>query len=131
MRISAIGLGLVGLLSVGIWTEAAEAQAVGYTSQQALRGLQDFNDNCSKCHGAGARGGNAPPLQGADFDAHWRGKPAKVLWDHISNNMPYDAPGSLGQGTYVSILAYLLQINGVAAGQAALVADPAGMFPAR
>ncbi len=104
---------------------------MSYTSQQALRGLQDFNDNCSKCHGPAGRGGSGTPLQGADFDQHWRGKPAKALWDHISNNMPYDTPGALGKDTYVSILAYLLQLNGIPAGQTALVEDPPGTFPLR
>jgi mono/diheme cytochrome c family protein len=131
MRISAIGLGLIGLLGAGLWCQGASAQAVSYTGPQALRGLQAFNENCMRCHGPAARGGEGPPLSGARFDEKWRGKPAKALWDHMSNNMPYDNPGTLGKDTYVSILAYVLQLNGVGAGQQPLVEDPPGVIPGR
>lgn len=131
MRILAVGVGLIGLLGAGLCSQAASAQAVSYTATQALRGLQAFNENCMRCHGPAARGGEGPPLSGPRFDEKWRGKPAKALWDHLSNNMPYDNPGTLGKDTYVSILAYLLQLNSVAAGQQALVEDPPGVIPGR
>ena len=78
MRISAIGLGLIGLLGAGLWSQAASAQAVSYTGPQALRGLQAFNDNCMRCHGPAAKGGEGPPLSGARFDEKWRGKPVFI-----------------------------------------------------
>ena len=49
----------------------------------------------------------------------------------VGPHVQQDNPGTLGKDTYVSILAYLLQLNGVAAGQQALVEDPPGVIPGR
>lgn len=37
--------------------------------------------------------------------------------------MPLDAPGSLSRRTYADIVAYLMQLNGLPAGTAALAPD--------
>jgi len=109
----------------------ALAQKVTYTDTQALRGSQEFAGACSKCHGGAATGGQGPALVGAKFDAAWRGKPAKQLFEFISGNMPYDDPGGLGKDTYVAIMAHILKLNGIPSGQGPLVVDPPGVIPAR
>jgi mono/diheme cytochrome c family protein len=107
------------------------AQNVTYTDAQATRGAQDFAGNCAKCHGGNATGGEGPALVGARFDANFRGKNARGIFEYMSNNMPYDNPGTLPKGTYVNILAHILKLNGVPAGAGPLVEDPPGVIPAR
>jgi mono/diheme cytochrome c family protein len=124
------GAQAAAVLVVGFAAGEALAQNVTYTDTQALRGAQEFGQACAKCHGPSAGGAQGPALVGAKFDAAWRGKPALQLFEFISNNMPYDEPGALGKDTYVSIMAHILKLNGVAAG-AALVVDPPGVIPAR
>lgn len=131
MNIRTLGIGLAGLVGGILLAGAASAQNVTYTDAQATRGAQNFNDNCMRCHGGGARGGEGPPLVGAPFDEKWRGKAAKNMFEYMSVNMPYDIPGTLDMGTYVMILAYFLKLNGVPAGQMPLVENPPGIIPAK
>ena len=41
--------------------------------------------------------------------------------------MPEAAPGSLTQGTYIAVVAYLIRTNGMPVGTNALPADSAGL----
>ena len=131
MHIRTLGLGLAGFAGALLLSNAAAAQNVSYTDAQATRGAQLFNDNCMRCHGAGARGGQGPALVGAQFDDDWRGKPAAAMYEYMSNNMPYDEPGTLDKDIYVNVLAWVLKMNGVPAGGQPLVQNPPGIIPRR
>ena len=61
----------------------------------------------------------APPLAGEAFDAVWAGRSVRELFDS-AKAMPPANPGSLSNETYASIIAYVLQMNGYAAGETAL-----------
>ena len=60
-----------------------------------------------------------PPLAGEAFNAVWAGRSVRELFDS-AKTMPPANPGSLSDETYASIIAYVLQVNGYAAGETAL-----------
>lgn len=76
-------------------------------------GEQVFTQNCAVCHGTAldGNGGKFPPLLGRqtvpDFPS------TTVLFDYISRSMPYSNPGSLTADQYYSVIAYLLNKNGI------------------
>lgn len=108
----------------GMWANSASAQAVTYTDAQAAAGANAYGAACSRCHGLQAQGAEAPPLTGAQFAGSWRDGPVSSLLDFISTLMPEDKPGSLSKDAYVSIVAYLLKLNGIPAGTDALPNPP-------
>lgn len=97
---------------------AGHATADGFTAEQATAGRSAYDTNCSKCHGARLEGVDAPALAGRTamqtFDT------AGGLYDVISVAMPPDAPGSLGDKTYLDIIAYVMTFNGATPGNKAL-----------
>lgn len=108
---------------VGVWAAPGAAQ---FTESQAIAGGKAYEQHCAVCHGAQLEGaGIAPPLSGNRFDQSWRGKSADVLSFHI-RRMP---PAMIAEGTaltdetYTNIQAYLLESNGVTAGDLELPAD--------
>ncbi|MCY3845359.1 MAG: PQQ-binding-like beta-propeller repeat protein, partial [Acidobacteria bacterium] len=61
------------------------------------------------------------------FLNNWGSSTAAELLDYVRVEMPPGLGGSLPEGTYLSIVAYLLQENGHAAGAEALTADAAAV----
>ncbi len=95
-----------------------------YLREQAADGKTVYTTNCASCHGANLDDGPfGPPLSGVQFQQAWGGKPASVLFEHMTTTMPPGAPGTLGEERYTQILAYLLQQNRVAPGTQALPSD--------
>ena len=60
-----------------------------------------------------------PPLAGETFRAAWAGRSVRALLDS-AKRMPPASPGSLSDEAYANIVAYVLQVNGYAAGETAL-----------
>lgn len=87
-----------------------------YSDSQATRGQLWYESACSSCH-------PSRDMSSADFQLRWQGRTALDLFDRISTTMPLTAPGSLSRRTYTDIVAYLLRINGLPAGSAALASD--------
>lgn len=84
----------------------------------ARSGREQYAKNCSKCHGDNLAGHSpAPPIIGNAFMSHWENKSAAELLTRIQTTMPQGRPGSLDRDTYVSLVAYLLQMNNIAVGQ--------------
>jgi PQQ-dependent dehydrogenase (s-GDH family) len=99
---------------------AAAGPAPQYTATQAAAGKRAFDADCAVCHGNTLRNGTmAPPLAGEAFNAVWAGRSVRELFD-TAKTMPPANPGSLSDATYASIIAYVLQVNGYAAGETAL-----------
>jgi hypothetical protein len=71
---------------------------------------------CVSCHPAGT-------YKAAGFRATWAGRPLSELFAQIKEKMPKNDPASLTPGEYAQVLAYLLKINGVPAGETELVPD--------
>ncbi|MGV3709516.1 MAG: c-type cytochrome [Gemmatimonas sp.] len=99
------------------------AQAAGrstrdrvYSVAQANEGRDIYDGRCKNCH-------TAISHTGAPFRTNWDKKPLSDLWDYILEKMPKDAPGTLEQDEYVKVLAYILRMNGMPAGQDELPAD--------
>jgi len=90
------------------------ASADGFTAEQAEAGKTAYNSNCSRCHGVNLEGPEAPGLAGSDVMQNW--DTAGGLYDFISVAMPPDAPGELGEETYVNIVAYIMSFNGAQPG---------------
>ena len=81
-----------------------------YTEAQAEQGAKLWQGVCGECH-------QIDEFQGSAYMASWTNVPVAELFDLISVTMPEDNPGSLRDGEYVAVIAYLLNMNGVAAGE--------------
>lgn len=91
------------------------ASADGFTAEQAEAGKSAYNSNCARCHGYQLEGPDAPGLAGRDVMMNW--DTAGGLYDFISVAMPPEAPGELGEETYVNIIAYIMSFNGAQPGE--------------
>lgn len=114
------GAAVAAALAVGVSAaDAAGGQSGGsvadgvYTEAQAARGERTFRQVCAACHDTGE-------FSGGRFRLTWVGQSAGDLFDVISTLMPEGDPGSLSPAEYAAVVAYLLQINGYPAGEAAL-----------
>lgn len=92
---------------------------------QAVRGMTVFTKTCVECH-------TKSDVTGPDFKIKWNGRPVWDLFDVIRTTMPDDNPGTMTQDQYIDVVAYLVRINGAAAGGAALApGDTAGLKKAK
>jgi cytochrome c5 len=87
-----------------------------YSAPQAARGEETYMGVCVACHPAGT-------YRTAAFKASWKGRPLAELFDQVREKMPKNDPASLSPQEYIQVVAYLLRINGVPAGDAELPAD--------
>jgi mono/diheme cytochrome c family protein len=118
---------LVGLLLGAVFVRPAGAQlapTVTYSDSQAVRGQQWFESVCQHCH-------EVRDISSPDFKVRWAGRTAFDLFEIISTTMPQADPGTLSRRTYVDIVAYLMQLNGVPAGRSALLAEPQALSSTR
>jgi len=104
------------------WAAAAET----YTLDQVARGAPLYAKHCASCHGTKLEGGVAPALVGNDFARSWSQPSRNVddLFYIMRSSMPRPDVGSLAEGEYLDILAFVLSRNGVPAGGTALANDP-------
>ena len=115
---------------VGIAISAAQepARTGPFTAEQAAAGRAAYEVTCSRCHLADMKGTfEAPPLAGANFMNTWRNRTTSDLFERIHNSMPVSNPGTLSEQDVVTIVAYILQANGAAAGDQTLT--PATLVP--
>src|SRR5262245_29167248 len=91
-----------------------------FTSDQASGGKGEYDANCAACHGADLKG--SFPLAGEGFIGGWRTRTTRDLFGLIQTTMPANNPGGLPEATYVNIIAYILQFNGIAPGTTPLTA---------
>ena len=87
-----------------------------YTAAQAAKGEQVYMAFCLSCHPAGTYAAPA-------FRQKWNGHLLSELYSLISTQMPKEQPGTLEDGDYANVIAYLLKINGAPTGKKALPAD--------
>ena len=91
-----------------------------YSVAQAERGLGVFRGMCSECH-------YTSEFRGDDFEWQWRRQTVWDLYRSMTRTMPENDPGGLPDRTYADVIAYILQINGYASGNAELVPERATM----
>jgi mono/diheme cytochrome c family protein len=96
-----------------------------YTSAQARRGQEQFEQHCAGCHRRDLGGISGPALKGDRFLDQWREFPLEVLLNDMRSQMPLRNPGGLPTSTYVDIAAYLLEANGLPSGSGELTQEVA------
>jgi mono/diheme cytochrome c family protein len=84
-----------------------------YTAAQADRGQAAFRETCESCH--------APRYFTGGFLRNWHS--VGELFDFTVSNMPEDAPGSLSAQRYADVMAYVLKLNNLPAGDKELPTD--------
>jgi len=87
-------------------------------------GEQWFRSACMECHAIGT-------LTNPDFRLQWSGRSALDLFERIRSTMPANKPGTLSQGTYASIVAYLMKVNGMPASTRRLSSDSSALASIR
>jgi mono/diheme cytochrome c family protein len=92
-----------------------------YTEMQANRGAAQYDQHCANCHEGVCSDG--PPLFGPQFIDRWREDTLDFLFTNMRTRMPRDSAGSLNDGTYLDVLAYILQKNRYPAGSKELDTD--------
>lgn len=106
------------LLLTASLSAAADGSRAYFTNSQVKHGAAVFSNHCAKCHGSQMQGKTGPALAGEDFreSVSYSKMSGKQLFDFISSQMPYDAPGSLTDKQYRWVMAYILKQNGFPAG---------------
>lgn len=102
-----------------------------YTELQAERGRAVYSAPCGMCHGRRLNGAPddedmipGPPLARAKFMRAWEGRSLATLLDYTRATMPQNNPGSLTDEEYLDIIAYMLSVSRMPAGDAELRFDP-------
>jgi cytochrome c len=105
-----------------------------FTEAQATRGQAVYTGACGFCHGRRLDGAPddpdmraAPPLARARFLRVWEGRTLGTLLAFMRATMPEDNPNSLTAQEYVDVVAYMLSVGGMPAGDDELQADPTGL----
>ncbi len=116
------------ILMAGLVAALAQAPATVldgvYTNAQAARGEVVYSSSCIGCHeGQDADG---PELMGRAFLDRWREDKLEPLFTFIKNAMPGNAPGSLDERDYADVVAFILEANGLPAGQRELTPGMVG-----
>jgi len=85
-------------------------------------GREVYLASCSRCHGDKGTGGIGPALTGGQGTLD-TAKPVKTVgsfwpyattvWDYTNRAMPFDRPGSLKPAEVYSVVAYILNLNGI------------------
>ncbi len=105
-----------------------------FTETQAARGREAYSGACSFCHGRRLNGApddpdmrSTPPLVRARFLREWDGRSLATLFAYTRQTMPEDNPGSLTDQEFVDVIAYMLSVGGMPAGDDELPPDPRGL----
>ena len=101
-----------------------------FTAAQATRGDDAYQASCSGCHGGNLRATapEAVDLTGPAFRAKWNGKTLEERFATIRDTMPLGNGNSLGDKTYMDILAFILQFNEFPPGNQELVPETAKLI---
>ena len=96
-----------------------------FTAEQAKNGERIFQSRCAACHGSDlhATDPEVPDLTDDGFKYGWVGKTVANRFRNIRTAMPAGAPGSLDDQTYIDIVAYILQFNGMPPGNQKLMPE--------
>ena len=102
-----------------------------FTEAQAERGRAVYPGPCGLCHGRRLDGASddpdmlsTPPLARARFLRVWEGRSLGTLYEYTRATMPEANPESLTDQEYVDIIAYMLSVSGMPAGDEELQPDP-------
>jgi mono/diheme cytochrome c family protein len=85
-----------------------------YAPAQAAEGREVYARECSQCHVLDYYTGEVVQA--------WEGVPVFDLYDLVRTKMPENNPGSLRPREYVALMAFILELNGMPAGEEPLSA---------
>ena len=98
-----------------------------FTAEQARRGQIAYTGPCDRCHGYKLDGASddpdmlpAPPVAGPKFLRKWNGRTLASLFEYLRATMPANNPGYLSDAEVADIVAYMLFVSGMPAGDDAL-----------
>src|SRR5437763_11988199 len=95
-----------------------------YTSAQAARGKAPFERTCARCHNVELAGSQrGPALKGNVFWSKFDNDNLGTLYTFLRDNMPQDGPSLVDDAIKADILAYIMSMNGMPAGNDELKAD--------
>jgi len=128
------GIGLAAAVILPLAAASGLAQELSqatYHPDQAERGAVLYQQHCAACHLPDLQGNfEAVALRGGAFAGNWRGRTPAQLLDTLKRTMPTQAPGSLTEGEYLDLIAFILRENGIAGGAVALLVDSGSvLFP--
>jgi hypothetical protein len=86
-----------------------------FTEAQAEQGSKLWEGICGECH-------MDEEFVGENYMSSWTNVPVAELFDLISVTMPEDNPGSLADAEYAAVIAHMLDLNGLPAGEEELPA---------
>jgi mono/diheme cytochrome c family protein len=113
-----VALGAVSFSGLQAQEAATRTSALdgAYTVEQAERGQETFQRRCNECHETGE-------FTARSFLLAWNGQAVYYLFKDITTLMPEDNPGSLRSRDVVDVLAYMMKLNGLPAGEEELPDD--------
>ena len=91
-----------------------------FTDIQAKRGQQVYAGTCQSCH-------TPTSHQGAMFTQNWDRHPLSDLFIYVSQKMPQDNPGILDPNDAADVVAFLLKVYSMPAGNVELAPDTVAM----
>jgi len=102
-----------------------------FSEAQANRGQAVYPGSCGTCHGRRLNGApddpdmrSTPPLARARFLRVWEGRSLATLFEYTRATMPENNPNSLTDQEYVDVIAYMLTVGRIPAGDDELQPDP-------
>ncbi|MGQ0537717.1 MAG: c-type cytochrome [Gemmatimonadaceae bacterium] len=95
---------------------ARSTQAGVYSTAQAARGRDLYALQCRSCH-------TPESHTGVIFQTWWGGKMLSDLFEYVQERMPKNEPGSLAPQEYADVIAFLLRLNALPAGDGDLSTD--------
>jgi hypothetical protein len=147
-RILRAGLLILSALSLPAFSDTADTPNVGtYTAAQAAAGKVAVESSCAICHLKTLRGrvgeddespvfsalprpfqsfiktGYVPPLVGDEFMNKWKSKTVVQLAEYLAGAGKSFPTAGMDETTWQEIGAYVLQMNGVPAGDKELTAS--------
>ena len=89
-----------------------------YTEAQAVAGGALYLRSCVECHGITLAGGEAgPALVGGAFWEQWQDQSLAAFYQITASTMPVNNPNGFSPKQYTDLLAFMLQQNGLPAGE--------------
>jgi len=121
---------LLFLAALGAQAQNASSPSIWsgvFTAEQARRGNDAYQASCAACHGSDlhATDPEAVDLTGPGIRAKWNGKTLQDRFETIRDTMPPGNANTVGDKTYMDILAFILQSNEFPAGNQELVPETA------
>jgi quinoprotein glucose dehydrogenase len=116
--------GVLFLLITGVSSAQTTTRDGVYTEQQVVSGGALYLRSCVECHGITLAGGEAgPALVGGAFWSQWQDQSLAAFFQINASTMPVNNPNGFSPEQYADLVAFMLQQNGLPAGEEPLSAN--------